>query len=273
MKTFRAEIRPTLDKINGNLILINECLKDENLSAISKWLVISSIVNPAPITPAMMKWAQNEAAKSGLLVDVTDVAADVSNVDVIYQREGANIADLQYEMAQSALEYTYNKSGNHGGIKKIYINGRPHYTEAHQIMFDIVCGIAKQDPDHSVVMVLYAQDDVRRYCNRGELIKIHDELSINCTHTKPGPEKLRPKFERPIKFMLNGKEVYTDLREVTATDICRIVNEDPNESIVVYSGGVTRKILEHFEDDPSRMYVVMKETGMKFWTYIRKETK
>lgn len=40
------------------LDLIKECIRDRALSDLTKWLIVSNIVNPAPITPEILEWAK-----------------------------------------------------------------------------------------------------------------------------------------------------------------------------------------------------------------------
>ena len=45
--------------IKNNLKLIQECLNNDNLSFISKYVVIRSIMNPELITEEVLKWAES----------------------------------------------------------------------------------------------------------------------------------------------------------------------------------------------------------------------
>ena len=45
--------------IKNNLKLIRECLNNDNLSFISKYVVIRSIMNPELITEEVLKWAES----------------------------------------------------------------------------------------------------------------------------------------------------------------------------------------------------------------------
>ena len=256
------------EQLKNNLYLISECLMDDDLTDVSKLVVISSIVNPAPIEISMMLWVQED------LVDVESRGASVAQEESleILSREGGTLP-IDADRISTDVSIENQECIPPSGVVTFYVNSRKHKCPVStQYTFEDICKMANQDPEHSRMRYLSNQDDDFVEVFRWGKVSMRNGISIQVTHTDTGKPYMKERSDRPITFMLNGEETYTDLRYVSAEDICNINGLNPAKTLVIFQHDRSeRHILEYYDDDLQKPSVAMAETGMKFWTAISKD--